>query len=122
MHVGVDEAGDQQPAVEPSDRLDGVLGPQRGKAAPGADDALAHQQRADLGQRVARVARERVARRIDDRPGVQGHVVTARVPRVSSSVVCSRAAATATAITAGSFPVMPGWPIGQVIRAIISGL
>ena len=25
------------------------------------------------------------------------------------------------AITAGSLPVIPGWPIGQVIRAIASG-
>ena len=25
------------------------------------------------------------------------------------------------AMTAGSLPVMPGWPIGQVIRAIASG-
>ena len=69
VHVRVDEAGDQQPAVEPSDRLVGVLGPQRREAAPGADDALPHQQRADLGQRVAWIPRERVTRCIDDRPG-----------------------------------------------------
>ena len=120
MHVGVDEARHEQPAVQLGDRLAGVLGPQRGETAPGADDALAHQQRADLGQRVTRVAGERVAGRIDDRPGIQGHRVTA-ASRLAPST-CSRAEATATAITAGSFPVMPGWPIGQVIRPIASGL
>ena len=47
-----------------------------------------------------------------------------RSPLLSSPAVSvgSRAAATATAITAGSLPVIPGWPIGQVIRPIAAGL
>src|ERR1700683_642468 len=100
-----------------------MLGPQRGETAPGADDAFAHQQGADLRQRVTcvtRLARERVAGRIDDRAGVERHRVTA-APALDPSIWIS-AAATATAITAGSFPVIPGWPIGQVIRPIASGL
>ena len=115
MDVGVDEARHEHAARQPGDRLAGVLGAQRGEGAPGADDAVADQQGADLGDRVGRVARERVARRVDDRPGVQGHVVTLL------GRFCSKSAATATAMTAGSLPVIPGRPIGQVIRAIAAG-
>src|SRR6185312_13774157 len=101
------------------DRLAGVGGAQLRERAAGADHAVPDQQRAVLGQRGRRVPGERVAGRIDDGRGVDRHdatVTAARSPTVDSS-----AAATATAITAGSLLVIPRWPIGQVIRAISSG-
>ena len=53
MDVGVDEARDEQPAVQAGDRLAGMRVAQRGERAPAADDAVADQQRAVLGQRAS---------------------------------------------------------------------
>ena len=52
VDVGVDEAGEQQPAVQAGDRLAGVRGAQRGQRAAGRDHAVPDQQRAVLGQRA----------------------------------------------------------------------
>src|SRR5208337_5286599 len=86
VDVGVDEAGDEQPAVQPGDRLAGMRLAQRGERTPSADDAVPDQQSAVLGQRFARVTGERVARRVDDGPGVnsQGVVPLASGPPPTS--------------------------------------
>src|SRR5580693_3302958 len=106
-------------------------GAQRGERAPGADDAVLDQQRAVLGQRGRRIPGERIARRVNHVSSIYGHCFPHSPPSLVSPVVAgalwlagrmaSSAAATATAMMAGSLPVMPGWPIGQVIRAIASG-
>ena len=57
-------------SIPPASRVTGSSGcsaRSAAKRAPGADDAVPDQQRAVLGQRVGRVAGERVARRVDDR-------------------------------------------------------
>ena len=55
MDVGVDEARDEQPAVQAGDRLAGMSVAQRGQRAPAADEAVADAHGAVLGQCVARV-------------------------------------------------------------------
>ena len=120
MDVGVDEAGHEHAAVQAGDRLAGAGGPQRGQRAAVRDHAVADQQRLVLRERLGRVGGKWVPGRVDDSARVDRHdgtAVAASFPWVDSS-----SAATATAITAGSLPVMPGWPIGQVIRPIVSGL
>src|ERR1700749_1247140 len=94
-------------------------GAQRRERTTGADDAVLDQQRAVLGQRGHRIPGERIAGRVNHVSSVDSHEPTSAVAR--SPVAASSAAATATAMTAGSLPVIPGWPIGQVIRPIASG-
>ncbi len=119
VDVRVDEAGQQDATTEVDDRLVAVAGCDVGVGTAFPDDAAPDQQPGVLVRAEPDARRLGAPRRVEHGGPVERH-------EVSSFFWCSleRArparAATLTAMVDGSLPRMPGRPIGDVIRAMVS--
>jgi hypothetical protein len=120
VDVGVDEAGQQQTAGQVLGLLVRVCCAQPGVRAAGHDHTVTDQQAAVVLRAQSAggiVTAERVPDDVQDGAAIERHLDTSAGVRRD----CIRAAATETAITAGSLPAIAGRPIGQVMVSIRSG-
>ena len=125
VDVRVDHAGQDQSLAEVDHLVSWMVAHRLGEGTARGDAAVVDDERGvGLGAEPDGPQRG-VARRVEDRPAEDGHLArSCSAPRreaASLSSDLSSAAATPIATVDGSLPPRPGRPIGEVIRAIVSG-